>query len=330
MMTQNETSQDFPDTHQCKNCGKHCADEYKYCPYCSQKQIDELTLYELFNNFISNYLSVDGRFLKSIGPLLFKPGFLAQQYVLGKRETYLHPGRMYLFVSIVFFFVFSFFIRDSKLQIQLPNEEFVSPIESDTSLPSDEERDTFTQTESIGLIKNTAEVDSLLAAGADEDEILRTMEMDKDAGLFTRKAYKQLLKLYKEGGTSEVHQRFFDSIPLAMFFLLPVFALILFIFHFRRSPYTHHLVFSYYYFSFVFVILGILYSVYRWFDGLPTLFDWLMGLAPIIYLAFGMRRFYGQSWKRTIFKEWGILLIFMVIFVPITAGLVALYAFLYF
>ena len=72
------------------------------------KAKDELTLGVLFNNTISNYFSVDARFFKSFIPLMFKPGFLAKQFVEGRRLLYLHPAQIYLFVSVVFFFLFSF------------------------------------------------------------------------------------------------------------------------------------------------------------------------------------------------------------------------------
>lgn len=332
MTTQNETGINPPEsTSRCKNCELEFSSEFRYCPRCGQKKISKLTLSELFNNFISNYLAVDGRFLKSIGPLMVRPGFLSTQFVLGKRETYLHPVRMYMFISIVFFFVFSFFIRDSETKIHFGDNEIASQLESDTSIHLDELGDSLDlEPRVIGLIQNSVRVDSLIQAGADDKEIYEAMGMKEDAGFFTRKVYKQLLKLYKEGGAREVYQQFFDSIPVAMFFLLPVFALILFLFHSRRGSYAHHLVFSYYYFSFVFVILGILYSAYWWFNGLPSILDWLLGLAPVIYLAIGMKRFYDQPWKWTILKELGILFIFMLIFVPITVGLVGLYAFLYF
>jgi hypothetical protein len=38
--------------------------------------------------------------------LLFKPGFLTKEYMKGRRKNYLHPVRMYVFTSAVFFLVF--------------------------------------------------------------------------------------------------------------------------------------------------------------------------------------------------------------------------------
>ena len=43
--------------------------------------------------------------------MLFKPGHVTKAFVSGKRMQYLHPAQCYLFVSVVFFFLFSFDVR---------------------------------------------------------------------------------------------------------------------------------------------------------------------------------------------------------------------------
>ena len=89
----------------CKNCEKEYNDSFEFCPHCGQKAKDELTLSVLFYNTISNYFSFDARFFRSFIPLMFRPGYIAKQFVIGKRLQYLHPAQYYLFVSVVFFFL---------------------------------------------------------------------------------------------------------------------------------------------------------------------------------------------------------------------------------
>jgi hypothetical protein len=48
----------------------------------------------------------DGKFFSTLKYLLFKPGFLSHEYLRGRRASYLHPIRMYVFTSAVFFLVF--------------------------------------------------------------------------------------------------------------------------------------------------------------------------------------------------------------------------------
>ena len=94
-------------------------------------------------------------------------------------------------------------------------------------------------------------VDSLITAGASDDEIMEAMGMDEDAGFFARRFYGQLLKFQKKRGDG-ILAAFYDSIPIALFFLLPIFAMLLKLFFWRRGRFAHHLVFSFYYFSFLF------------------------------------------------------------------------------
>ena len=99
------------DTDQCKNCEKSFDASFDYCPFCGQETADNLTFGVLFSNTINNYFSIDARFFKSFIPLMTKPGVLARRFVDGKRLSYLHPAQFYLFISVVFFFIFSFTIR---------------------------------------------------------------------------------------------------------------------------------------------------------------------------------------------------------------------------
>ena len=104
-------------TDQCKNCGKIFDASFDYCPYCGQETADKLTFGVLFRNTISNYFSIDARFFKSFVPLMTKPGVLARCFVDGKRLSYLHPAQFYLFISVVFFFLFSFTIRKADNRV---------------------------------------------------------------------------------------------------------------------------------------------------------------------------------------------------------------------
>ena len=101
----------------CKNCEQEFQESFQFCPYCGQKAKDELTMGVLFYNTISNYFSVDARFLRSFFPLLFRPGYLAKKFVEGKRLLYLHPAQYYLFTSVVFFFLFSFQAREYNQKV---------------------------------------------------------------------------------------------------------------------------------------------------------------------------------------------------------------------
>jgi len=63
-------------------------------------------------------LDLDGRMVKSLSLLLTRPGFLSREYIRGRRVSYTSPVRMYLIISLLFFFV---------LPLILSPQEFVSP-----------------------------------------------------------------------------------------------------------------------------------------------------------------------------------------------------------
>jgi len=117
----------------CKNCEKTFDKDFEFCPYCGQKAKDDLTIGLLFYNTISNYFSFDARFFKSFIPLMIRPGYLAKRFVEGKRLLFLHPAQFYLFISIVFFFLFSFIARKQQLEFDKSiKKEFENVKSSDT------------------------------------------------------------------------------------------------------------------------------------------------------------------------------------------------------
>ncbi|HTM99513.1 MAG TPA: DUF3667 domain-containing protein [Pedobacter sp.] len=88
----------------CLNCG-HIVEE-NFCPHCGQENIvvKEDALH-MVSHAIADYFHFEHRFFGTIKPLLLKPGKLTKAYVEGKRVSFIHPIRLYIFISIVFFLV---------------------------------------------------------------------------------------------------------------------------------------------------------------------------------------------------------------------------------
>jgi hypothetical protein len=97
---------------------------------------------------------------------------------------------------------------------------------------------------------NKKKIDSLIAVGAEENVIYKEMGMSDDASYFERRMYRGVLNLAKGTGAGNMLRRAFDAVPITMFILLPLFALILKIFYFRKGRYSYHLVFTFYLFPF--------------------------------------------------------------------------------
>lgn len=89
----------------CLNCGNNTQDS-KYCSNCGQKNIDKhLSFSNLTKDFVGDYFTFDSKLFRSLLPLLFKPGFLTKEYILGRRMKYIKPFRLYFFTTFIFFAV---------------------------------------------------------------------------------------------------------------------------------------------------------------------------------------------------------------------------------
>lgn len=359
----------------CKNCEQQFEEEFKFCPYCGQQAKEELTVKVLFYNTISNYFSFDARFFKSFFPLLFKPGYLASRFLEGKRLLYLHPAQMYLFITVVFFFLFSFiqrkqvqsldeslaktltqekvtdtitddFVRDSINAIKLAEAKAKDSIDraevrealeknkfihgfSDAKIDSLVNSKDFRKNDGVDFSFDEKSIDSLIAIGAPDAVIYKEMGMDDDAGVFNRRLYAQALKFYKSRQGGSILQAFYDTIPIAMFFLLPIFALILKLLYRKRGRYANHLVFSFYYFSFLFTVFSIIIGVNFIWD-IPDWIDLLIALSTFFYLCKALKRFYQQGLFVSFLKASVTSFMFLLFVTPLTAFILGMFAFLFY
>ena len=73
------------------------------CGQDSEEHLDSVL--HLVKHFFEDITHYDGKLWKTVKPLLIRPGFLTQEYIKGKRASYLHPVRMFIFLNFVFFFL---------------------------------------------------------------------------------------------------------------------------------------------------------------------------------------------------------------------------------
>lgn len=96
-----------PPDNSCANCGATLVGEY--CAACGQRRFtpDSLSLRRFVRDAAKDFTSVDGRFFRSLGPLLFRPGLLTAEYLTGRQRRYVKPVTLFLFVNL-FFFLFGY------------------------------------------------------------------------------------------------------------------------------------------------------------------------------------------------------------------------------
>ncbi|MFZ1218945.1 MAG: DUF3667 domain-containing protein, partial [Chthoniobacterales bacterium] len=110
-----------PLTH-CENCGAPLMGEF--CSQCGQHAIDyRRSIFRVLLDAADSFLNWDTKFLHSMNQLLIHPWQLTNDFNAGRRARYVHPLRLYLIASIVFFLLARAINWDSDGPIQLTAQD---------------------------------------------------------------------------------------------------------------------------------------------------------------------------------------------------------------
>ena len=317
-----------------KNC-LNCGNELKglYCHVCGQKDLPQRqTTRELLSNFISSFSNFEGKFFQTAKQLILRPGFLALEYNTGKRERYFHPVRMYAFISFVFFLIFFSLPEKKDDKTELDDEDLKELAEDSIALDKDIDRRINRQMAAFGVDTTELDLDSMVRSQRDSikkerkksnfnfglskteystvrayDSAQAAAPENKRHNWFIQKLTRRSIELNAKYSDKpgEFGKDFWkaslDSFSTLLFFLLPVFALLLKLLYVRRNYfYSEHLVFSIYYYNFFYFAGSIMMLV-----GLVDALGWLVALIGwgiYVYLLFSMKRMYKQGWGKTIAK----------------------------
>ncbi|HEX6259828.1 MAG TPA: DUF4286 family protein, partial [Woeseiaceae bacterium] len=97
----------------CLNCGALL--QGQYCATCGQRARGRLiSIWELVRDAIGDLFELDSRLWRTLIPLMFRPGKLTHDYLIGRRARFMPPFRTYLVLSIIFFLV-AFFNPQQQL-----------------------------------------------------------------------------------------------------------------------------------------------------------------------------------------------------------------------
>jgi hypothetical protein len=316
----------------CLNCGSHVED--RYCSHCGQENtIPAESLRHLIGHFLSDITHYDAKFLTSLRDLLFKPGFLTLEYFAGKRNSYLNPIRMYIFISAIFFiilfggseaappipigahpegtFIFSQHLADS---LRMMSKSFVSAAPEDSirrtvyedlaarlDTPAAASKDG----ESINLalsdlIINLIIVENKYHSIQGYDSLQAALPDSARENGFQRFCTHRMIRLRMDHpgqGPIVLTQNVGEDIPKIMFLILPLFALFVGLFYNRKKYiYTQHLIFSLHFHCFLFITLGLIILVGTLPVGQMGLI--ILGscflLLTYAYLTLALSRVYGQ------------------------------------
>ena len=101
-------------TH-CENCGAQL--EGHWCAKCGQPAIDyRRSFRHVIADLLNEFLNWDSKFFATIVLLLARPWILTNQFLAGHRVRYVHPLRLYLLASILFFFAVNYAIKSAHFE----------------------------------------------------------------------------------------------------------------------------------------------------------------------------------------------------------------------
>lgn len=91
-------------TH-CMNCGTRL--KGMYCHQCGQYALDiHQPIWKYIRQYFENMYQFDGKIWMTLRLMFTRPGFLTNEFNDGKINSYVHPFRLYMCISVVFFTLF--------------------------------------------------------------------------------------------------------------------------------------------------------------------------------------------------------------------------------
>jgi len=336
----------------CLNCG--CELQGKFCYHCGQENLQMKESFgHMMNHAISDYFHFDDQFFSTIKPLFFKPGFLSTEYLAGRRIRYLHPVKMYIFISLIYFLLLFQPVsepakanntdgkKETKKTLTAQKKKLDSVI-NDPNTPAfgkDIANDAKTHIDA-NVAKGDTDIDESDNIVNEDNRGYRIPGTTRDTtyaqyladqqkrpasernGFFVRMINKKAIDYRQKYGsrTKEVFfEQFKHNIPKMMFLMLPLCALIFLVtFWSNKKYYVEHLIYTFHLHCFIFLFLAIIMLIElitpaSW----AGLTDWLTIIATgviIWYLYKSMRVFYKRNPFRTITKMIGSALMYTVVF----------------
>jgi len=307
--------------HSCHNCSSDL--HGRYCHRCGQpvRPLDP-TFHDLWHEFIHEFLHVDGKIWRSLKLLLIKPGALTDDFLHGRRARHIGPFRLYLTISVIFFFLIFHLPDNAKGKIIATGDDD-KPVAAATQSPAAgqpaDKDDSDEKTEQA--VTNALQIDGAVNKQELKDKIRQDVKQavaDKKSDapkdnvnldLGDNPQNKKLSKLITDSlnrakaNPEEFKHATLERASHAMFFMLPFFALLLRVLYRKTGlHYPACLYFSIHFHAFFFLLLSLSFALtiatLGWLQ-IPAWIFWLIGLG---YLFLALRRVFGGEAKPTVWN----------------------------
>jgi Protein of unknown function (DUF3667) len=298
----------------CENCGAKMSGSF--CAQCGQHAVDYRRSFgRVLADVLDSLIGFESKFFATLWLLMSRPWKLTIAFLSGKRVRYMHPLRLYLLISIVFFFGVHELAKqanfDSGHRKALTPEQKAQLETKLAKLPAGIPPEA--RAEVKKAIEDAAKPQpSPEANGKDKDEPFLEVGTDKDdinAPPFEKWLNHRLKEKIGEHGVN--FKVFFmavtGNLPVMMLCCIPLFALVLKILYlFRRVFYIDHLIYALHIHAFAYLaILLIGFISAGLIHVAPAVSGWIMAaliVTAVMLLLLSIRRVYRQGWFMSIFK----------------------------
>jgi len=320
-------------SEKCLNCNTPLDVSEKYCHFCGQlNSTKKLTILDFLEEFFSNFYAYDSKIRNTFVFLFSKPGFVAKQIVNGKRQTFANPFRLFLSISLLLFITYN--LNDStdlgdkniltseanNLNKQLKEQDSINVTIAD-------KKSKISVMDQLGLNQKFHK-DSIYTQSDLDNNFLGntyyriTSFRNYHAKNLNIKTPNALLNLgyedtrlnqfifnkaqnFKSNNIEkEITSYVIAKLPFLIFLALPLLTIVFWlVFYDKKYNYAEILVFTYTFYTFIFISLLLLELVNYLNEGFSTTLQVLcFTLIFPTYLYKSLRYFYETSRWKTIFK----------------------------
>jgi hypothetical protein len=308
----------------CQNCGADV--ENRFCGACGQENVESRqTFSHLLMHFFEDITHYEGKFWRTMKYLLFRPAFLTKEFLSGRRMTYFPPVRLYIFISFI-----TFLLPYVLPQYEDTHEQEVSQLNFVEDSVIYSHFSFHNNGNGVELLvpnyfKSQAELDSIRANSPLYDK-------ESDVEYWIDKRFLNMQKYTPHELGEKFKNAFSSSVPKALFAYIPLFAMVLMLFHRKKGwMYFDHAIFTLHYFSFIllYVSLTRIFDLSEFIVGdsiFSTLNVLVYGsylLSFPLYFFLAHKFMYRESWLKSIFKSLGIFILNLLLFVLVLSCLLA-------
>jgi hypothetical protein len=315
----------------CENCGALLTG--RWCSQCGQAAIDyRRSFRHVIVDVLDSFLNWDSKFFATIGWLIARPWHLTNQFLAGRRVPYVHPLRLYLLVSILFFFVINYWaksIHADPSKLSADDRADIAAELNDPDIPPAAKAGIRRALDAKGGTQPEAQTSpspqtavtpqpSVIGSPAPSvtspspsGDFRPLVQFDKPPSDKFEKWLEQRAKekMGEHGSKMALFiTTLFSNLPYMMLCCIPLFALVLKVLYVRKRVfYIDHLVYALHIHSFAYLAIMLIVLITLGLNrSIPGAFaGWIIAALWITFAAqifLSIRRVYRQGWFFTVFK----------------------------